>query len=295
MLRLFWVAILVMLTSISHAESEGSVAGKPESRTDGQEVRDEPFNRGIDNSSTCFIPKGTIGTGIAFSYSNYNVGENGNGGYNMLFSILQGVRGNMQQWSVAPFASYFIRDNLSVGLRFDYGHASMGLGSVDMSLMEGMDISIRDFNYRKQSYLGALTARYYMSIAKSKRFGMFVELRAAGGYGQSETYKWNEILEPGTDAPTGQFEKHGTYQDIYNFEVGIVPGLAIFVTNNVALEVQVGLLGLEYEKVCQKTNQVEHSEMEHSGANFRVNLLSLGIGISYFIPVSKKTNKPVKK
>ena len=249
------------------------------------EDNEKVFDRGIEKANHCFVPKGTIASGISFSYRNYNVGNAGDTGYNMLFSILQDVKANMQTWSIAPHVSYFIMDNLSLGLRFDYVHSSMGLGNFNLSPMDGISLSVKDFNYRKQNYLGALTARYYISLARSKRFGMFVELRAAGGYGQSETYKWKEILTPGTDAPTGEFEKTGTYQDIYSFEVGLVPGLAVFVTNNIALEVQVGLIGLDYQKIRQTKNQIHTSVMENSGANFRINLLSIGIGISYYIPV----------
>ena len=57
-----------------------------------------------------------------------------------------------------------------------------------------------------------------------------------------------------------------------------------FITNEVALEVSVGLLGFDYQKVVQTTNQVEHSEMEQSGANFKLNIFSIGFGLSFYIP-----------
>ena len=105
---------------------------------------------------------------------------------------------------------------------------------------------------------------------------MFSELRATGGYAQSETYKLTDL------------DKHGTYQDVYDFEIGVVPGLCAFVTNEVALEVAVGLVGLNYQKVVQKTNQVGTSVMENSGANFKINLLNISLGISIYIPTGQK-------
>lgn len=251
-----------------------------------KQAEEAKFGRGIERSTTCFIPKGTVGAGVSFAYNNYNIGNHpGDAGYAMLFSMLKGVQANMQTWNVSPYASYFIRNNLSLGLRFNYGRSALNLSGANLVLSESMAFGISDFNYFKQSYEGAITARYYMAIANSKRFGMFVELRGTGGYGQSESYKRQEILTPGSNAPTGEYEKTGTYQDIYNFELGIVPGLAVFVTNELALEVSVGVLGINYQKAVQHTNQVHTSVMENSGANFKINLFSIGLGLSYYIPV----------
>ena len=310
MKRILWIAVVLAAGSFSAsaagttdtenqfslASHETPVLNVAEKRNvaenkDSLNVKSAAFDRGIDRATSCFIPKGYVGTGISFSYKNYDIGNQGGPGFNMLFSMLQGVKANMQTWSVAPFASYFVRDNLSLGLRFDYSRSGFGLGNLNLSVSDGLNLSVKDFNYLKQSYLGAFTTRYYMSLAHSKRFGIFMELRAVGGYGQSETYKWSEILEPGTNNPTGEFEKHGTYQDIYNFELSLVPGLAIFITNNAALEVQVGVLGMDYEKVVQTTNQVNTSSMENSGINFQINLLSISFGISYYFPVYHPKSK----
>ena len=58
-------------------------------------------------------------------------------------------------------------------------------------------------------------------------------------------------------------------------------------TNTIALEVAIGLVGLNYQKVVQKTNQVGVSVMENSGANFRINLLDISLGISFYLPTGK--------
>ncbi len=233
----------------------------------------KPFDRGIGRSNSCFIPKGTVGAGVSFSYNTYSLGNGvGDSGYNALFSLVQDLHGNMTSFSISPFASYFIADNLSVGVRFDYGRSVLGLDNINLSLMEDMNFSLQGFRYFKQSYTGAITLRNYLPFADSKRFAMFTEVRASGGYGQSKTYK---LIEN---------EKVGTYQDIYNFELGLVPGIAAFLTNEVAFEISVGLLGFDYQKVVQLTNQVERSEMEKSGANFKINLFSIGFGLSFYIP-----------
>lgn len=233
----------------------------------------EPFDRGIGMSKTVFIPKGTVGAGVSFSYNNYSIGSgSADAGYSMLFSLLGDIHGNLLSFGVSPYVSYFITDNLSVGIRFDYDRSSMGLGNLNLSLGDALSLGISDYNYFKHAYTGALTLRNYIPFSDSRRFAMFTEVRAMGGYGQAESYKRDEG------------DKFGTYQDIYKFELGLVPGLCAFITNEVALEVSIGLLGFNYQKVVQTTNQVEHSEMEKSGANFKLNLLSIGFGLSFYIP-----------
>lgn len=233
----------------------------------------EPFDRGIGMSRSVFIPKGTVGAGVSFSYNNYSIGNStDDAGYSMLFSLLQDMHGNMMSFGVAPYVSYFFADNLSVGVRFDYDRSTLGLGNANISLGDAMSFSLNNFHYFKQSYTGSVTLRNYMPISDSRRFALFTEVRATGGYAQSETYKLDEG------------DKFGTYQDIYQFELGLVPGITAFVTNEVAVEVSIGLLGFNYQKVEQVTNRVRRSEMENSGANFKINLFSIGFGMSFYIP-----------
>ena len=241
-------------------------------------TRIKPFDRGIGHSASVFIPKGSIGAGVALSYSNYNIGNAADDmGYRMLFSLVQGLNGNMMTLGVAPQVSYFIADNLAIGVRFDYNRSNLGLNKADLILTSDLGFSLSDFRYFKQSYTGAVTLRNYIPFGNSKRFAMFAELRALGGYAQSETYMMKNMED-------GSPYKDGTYQDIYNFEIGVVPGISAFVTNEVALEVSVGLLGFNYQKVKQTANQVYTSEMERSGANFKINLLALNFGLSFYIP-----------
>lgn len=250
----------------------------------------EPFDRGIGRSTSVFIPAGTVGAGVSFSYNDYSFGNGLNDtGYQMLFSLIQNFRGNMMSFGIAPHVSYFIRDNLSVGARFDYDRSILGLANLDLALSDALSLSVGNFNYMKQSYTGAVTLRNYIPFGQSRRFAMFTELRLTGGYGQAESYRmgYDEVLEEGY--------KSGTYQDIYQFEVGVVPGISAFVTNEVALEVSVGLLGFNYQKVEQVTNRVERSEMERNGVNFKINLLAINFGLSFYIPTGAHRMKKISE
>ena len=235
-------------------------------------ILDDTFNRGIGKATALFVPKGTVSFGLTASYNSYDLGSAADdAGYKMLFSLLDGVSGNMTSCGIAPAVSYFIADNTSVGLRFDYSKSVLGLGSASIALGDLMSLDINDVNYLKQSYSGSLTLRHYMSIADSRRFAIFVEGRGTLGYAQSMNYQ-----REGDD-------KYGTYQDIYKASLRLVPGVVCFMMDNAAFEVSVGVLGFDTQKVKQVTNQVQYSEMKSSGANFKINLLSVNFGMSFYI------------
>ncbi len=268
--------ILTCIAAVCLAEEQKDSVKVVKGKKDSVKV----FDRGIGMSSSVFIPKGSIGSGLSFTYNDINVGNAANdAGYSMLFSLLNGTKGSMTTFGVAPFVSYFIADNLSVGVRFDYDRTRLNIGHAGLSIMEGMEFSIDDMNYFKHMYSGALAGRYYMPFGTSKRFAMFAEVRLTGAYGQSEQFTFEGD------------KKYGTYQDITKLSISLVPGLTAFVTNEVALEVSVGILGFDYQHVKQITNQVEVSEMTTSGANYNINLLSINMGISFYVPMQNKLKK----
>lgn len=238
----------------------------------GNEEICEPFDRGIGKDNTCFIPKGSVGCGLSVSYNNYSIGNaSDDAGYKMLYSLIDGMHASLNSFGISPYVTYFFANNLSVGLRFDYEKSGFNLGNLDLALSDDLAFSIKDLNYLRQGYSGAIALRNYMPIAGSRRFAIFAEVSASGTYAQSESYRHEDG------------NKFGTYQDIYKLSLGIVPGVVCFMTNEAALEVSVGVLGFDYQKTVQTTNQVEKSVMENSNANFKINLLSIKIGMSFYI------------
>lgn len=251
------------------------------SRKDSEPV--EPFDRGIGMSNTVFVPKGTVGSGVNFSYNTIDLGNaTDDSGYSMLFDLIGGLKGSMYTFGLAPHLSYFVADNLSFGARFDYDRSSLELGNAALSLGEDMSFGISDYNMLKHMFSGSITMRYYMSIANSKRFAIFAELRATGGYGESKLWRVD-----GDD-------KFGTYQLTYKGALTCVPGICVFAQDNVAVEVAIGILGINFNRTEQIRNQVEHSVMQTSGANFRINPLAIEIGTSFYFytgPHSRKARK----
>lgn len=266
----------IVITIFAAALSLSVCAAKEKS----DDVRVETFDRGIGVSSSTFIPKGSVGFGSTFSYNTYDIGNTIDDlGFTTLFGMVNNIHGNVVTGGVSPYVSYFILDNLSVGGRFSFNRTKYNVGNANISLLEDMSFGVNDFHYLKDAYSGAIFARYFIPFGQSKRFAMFTELRATGGYAQSETYKLTDL------------DKNGTYQDIYDFEIGIIPGITAFVTNEIALEVSVGLVGLDYQKIVQQTNNLGTSVMEKSGANFKVNLLQINLGISCYLPLISGAKK----
>lgn len=267
MKRILSVLTLGLLLSGSLAASE-------------QEEAVEVFDRGVGKMNSVFIPKGYIGGGFTFSYKTYDLGNASDDiGYSMLFSLLSGLKGDMYTLGISPSISYFVADNFSVGARFDYDRTNLNVGNLGLSLGDLASLSIQDYHMLKNSYSGAVTARYYMPIANSKRIAMFGEVRLGFELGQSVSYKVTEG------------RNQGTFQDIYGGGLNVVPGLCVFATNNVCVEVAVGVLGINYQYVRQTTNLVEESAMQQSGANFKINPLSISLGMSFYLPAVN----PVKK
>ena len=75
----------------------------------------------------------------------------------------------------------------------------------------------------------------------------------------------------------------GTYEDGYSISVGISPGLMAFASNDVAIEVNVGVIGIDFNNVKQVHNQVATGNRRSSNMNYKVNLLSIGVGVSFYL------------
>ena len=143
MKRIILLSILITFAAYSSAGSEKDPV--------------EPFDRGIGMSNTVFVPKGTVGTGVNFSYNTIDLGNTTlDSGYSMLFDLVGGLRGSMYTFGLAPHLSYFVADNLSVGARFDYDRSSLRLGNAALSLGDGMSFGISDYHMLKHMISGSL-------------------------------------------------------------------------------------------------------------------------------------------
>ncbi len=223
----------------------------------------EKFSRGIEMST--FVPKGQWIAGGSFSYS-----ENTADNYELL--IVEEITGTNYSFKVSPFLGYFFKDNMCIGGRFGYSRSMIKLNSTSLNLSEDLSFSIENFYNLRHVYTGAVFFRNYINLGNSKRFAIFNEVRLSAGGGQGKTI-----------SGANEEEITGAYQDILELDLGLIPGITAFIADNVAVEASVNVLGFSYKKYEQTRNQVYQGSLESSGVNFKVDLLSINIGVSFYI------------
>ena len=220
------------------------------------------YDPGIEMKT--FIPKGQWMVGATFSY-NEHVDDNFE-----FMSVLKDITSDGYTFKVTPLVSYFVKDNISIGARFAYGRSITNLGNLSLELGDDLSFSVDNFKSVSNTYTGALFARMYLNLGDSKRFGLFSEGRVAYGYSESNS-------SSGTGA-----DLSGVYQLKHNLNIGFSPGITCFMDNHVAVEASVNVAGLNFNWYDQTRDQVEKGERHSSSASFKINLLSVDIGIVFF-------------
>lgn len=233
----------------------------------------QPFDRGIAKPSTIFIPKGTSGAGFGFGFTNYKVGRTGadDMGFSIPSDLVKGLSGAMNIFNLAPSYEYFLWDNTSVGARIKYEHSVFALDNATLSLSDDMEFDAGDYDYVSNSISAYATLRNFMPIGESRRFAMILEGRLGGTYGESRSRK----LEDGL--------KHGSYNTVYQGSFKFVPGLCVFVMNNVAVTAQMAVFGITYRYIDQKNDKVGRSGLNGANSSLGIDFLSVEIGTNVYI------------
>ncbi len=222
-------------------------------------------NRGLSTVTNAFVPKGQWIVGATGSYSTH-INDN------YTFVIIEGMESDGYTLNVSPLLAYAVNDNLAIGARFEYGRSMLNLDSAMLSIAlddESIDIVAKDYFGLTSSYTAMAVMRQYIPLGRAKRFALFTEMRLEGGYFQSKF----AFDEPVT----------GTYSEGYNVGLGVVPGIVAFATNEVAFEVMVGVLGVSYSHTKQTHNQVDYGDIDATAMNFKINLFSIGLGVSFYL------------
>ena len=159
------------------------------------------------------------------------------------FLVVEGIESKGYTFKVSPMIAYALRDNMAIGGRFIYSRSLLKLDKADLNL-GGEDSDL-------------------------KRFALFNEMQLSGGGTQARFAK---------DSPV-----KGTYETGYTFSLGVSPGIVAFATNNMAVEVNVGVMGITYTHTKQVHNQVTVGKRDASMMNFKVNIFSIGLGMAFYL------------
>ena len=217
-----------------------------------------------DFESVTFVPKGQWVTGVSVSYSQSS--QN-----NYQFLVLEGVTGDTYSFKVSPMVMYMFKNDMGVGGKFGYNRNLTKLEKADIVLDPETSYNVDHLYRLAHNYYGMAIMRNYFSLGKSKRFGIFTEMQFEMGGGQAKLM--NGIGE----------ELSGNFEENFNVGLGFAPGIAVFLNNFAALEVNVGVLGFEYNHTNTHTDQIYISHRKTKTANFRVNLFSITFGVAFYL------------
>lgn len=221
------------------------------------------YDRGITNFR--FIPKHKWIGGITVSVFNFETDNS-----RLLFSLLKDIDFNLRAMSVYPFVGYAVKDNMVLGLKFGYSRISGGIGNLALNV-EDLDISLKDIKYTDDSYSFSVFHRSYIGLDGKGLFGLFNETTLGYNTGSSRFSRGADDTLKYTDSTINQLH------------VGINPGIAIFIMPNVGAEVSFGVAGFTYNWEKQKKSTGETGKRTNSGANFKINLFNINIGITVCI------------
>lgn len=224
------------------------------------------YDRGYETvPSSPFVEKGTWLLGGTVRYSQH-VNDN----YSLL--VINGINSNGFRVSANPKLMYMFRDNMGAGIRFSYDRSMLDLESADLSISE-ITMNAKDCYQIQHKYSAYAVYRAYIPyipFGNSKRVAMFADLLFGGSYKQGKTFN------------AGGEYVVGTYGQKYALELAVEPGLVAFLSERLAVELNVGIFGVSYGWNDQLRNQVIGGHSDSTSAGFMVNLLSLGVGLSYY-------------
>ncbi len=222
----------------------------------------ESFVRDIE--SVVFVPKGQWITGLSVSYSQSNQNK-------YQFLVFEGISGDTYSFKVSPMLAFAFKDDMAAGARFSYARSLTKLESADVVLASDTEYNIENLYRLSHTYTASAIYRNYFSIGRSRRFGFFNEVQLSLGGGQSKI-----MVGKGEDIS-------GSYERAFNFDVGLTPGLILFLNDYSAMEVNIGVLGFSYSDYKTTTDRIYVSRRHSRSANFKINLFSISFGAVFYL------------
>ena len=215
-----------------------------------------------------FVPKGQWIFGGTASYSAHR-------NSNYQFALINGIDSEGYSVSVSPMIAYAPWKNMAVGVRFGYSRSLLALDNASVSV-SGTDITVDMFHQLKHSYTGTLFWRPYIPLGHTNRFAFFAEVQLNLSGGQSKAVAATGIVD-------GMQDYRGTYAEQFGAQVALQPGIVAFITNNAAVELSIGVLGIGFDRTRQVKNQLLEANIKAIDTNFKLNLLSVGFGMSFYL------------
>lgn len=220
------------------------------------------WSRDIEQS--VFVPKGQWITGISVSYT---VSDQDH----YQFLIFENINGDTYSFKLSPMLMYAFKDNLAAGGRLAYSRSKTSLKGASVVLGSDTNYDVDNLFSISQDWYGTAAFRNYINLGSSTRFGLFNECQIQVGGGRSK------LTNGSGDDLTGTFQKN------VSLNIGLSPGLVMFLNNYSAIEVNVGVLGFNYTHTKAITDQIYIADVKTKSANFKINLFSIMFGATFYL------------
>lgn len=273
-MKKLYIVIIALLSVVSAAAQDDSAQ---QHTADSAEVstpltpNEARKQRGF-SVDTNFVPRGQWIFGGTASYSTHT-----NTDYK--FVIIDNINSEGYTVNVSPMIAYAPWRNMAVGIRFGYGRSLLALDSASLAFGDeesGINLSVDYLHQIKHSFTGTIFWRPYIPLGPSNRFAIFAEVQLNMTGSQSKLVMEDGVID--------QYQNYrGTYSKGVAASIALQPGIVAFVTNNTALELSIGVFGVGFERTKQTKNQIETGIVKSSNMNFKVNLLSIGFGVSFYL------------
>lgn len=259
------LAATTLLTFTAAAQSSDTLAVSNTSADVAMSRSEQRANRGLSNMKTHIVPKGQWVFGGTLTYSTHT-----NSDYSLL--VIDDINSTGYTVKVSPMVGYALMRNSLIGVRGMYSRSNLVLDSAALNLGEGdaaINMEVNHFNMLKHSYTAAAIWRQFIPLGMNRRIALFAEFQLAAGGSQSKFAEGEPI--------------RGTYAKGFDISLGANPGVVAFMTNNLALELNIGILGLNYSHTRQIHNQIATGDTSSSSMNFKINILSVGLGLAFYL------------
>ena len=229
-----------------------------------------------EKGSVTFIEKGNRAFGISGGYRRFTAsGETDGDGFSIL-TLLNIGEGQLQMWSVSPTFSWFVANDVSLGVSLDYSgylvdtDLRIDLRDVIASDSEALNFTISSRHMEHHKGGVAFSGRRYLSFFGSKVFGIFAEGRLYGQYGTTNSH------------PRKEGSTRLRVSTSYSAGLKIAGGAAVRLRDNSALSVSIPIIGAAWSLTHQEKTWKENTGRANmSSFNISRDLDYVGVQFGY--------------
>lgn len=167
-------------------------------------------------------------------------------------------------FNIQANGGYFLSNSFAVGAVAKYDWAEL---NQILENSEGIKTYVKE---AKSSLGGGFFIKNYIPITPNGRFNLFNVV----GLGVNVE---NKVSEQTTN---DILTRYYTVSNIYN--LGINPGIQVFIIKGFATEVGVNLAGFTHNNKTTTVNEIESTKIKSSELDLKLNILSLNVSFYYF-------------